>query len=111
MITGKTSKAVFDEFHNAYMEGSMRLHDYLKKHSIPFELKTIEDHCRPDTVYLLSVPSLNIRGGMHQVVLDTRGDGCVVYDPAMGRDDKYYYVYDNPSNAKEEALVGFREDD
>lgn len=93
MVTGISEKEVFDEFHDAYMKGSMRLCDYLEKHSVPFEVKTIRDHIRPDTVYLLSVPSLNIRAGMHQVVFDTRGCDNVIYDPAKGREGKYYYVY------------------
>jgi hypothetical protein len=110
MITGRSSKEVFDEFHDSYINGKTRLCDYLEKHSIPFELKTIRDHVRPGTVYLLSVPSLNIRGGMHQVVLDTRGDICVVYDPAKGKEDKFYYVYDNPKFTNQVSLRGFRID-
>lgn len=40
---------------------------------------------RPGRIYLVQVPSLNIRGGMHMIVLDSRADP-LVFDPNTGRE-------------------------
>lgn len=42
-------------------------------------------------VYLLDVPSLNLLGSMHCIVVDTRSDEYGIYDPNYGIPGKKYY--------------------
>ncbi len=48
----------------------------------------------PDKLYIVSVPSLNIEGGMHSVVVDCTGDAMELLDPQMGNDGKQWYTND-----------------
>ena len=51
-------------------------------------------HCptlQDDSLYLVRTPSLNKPGGMHGIVIDTRGDGFTVLDPNKGRDGAKFY--------------------
>jgi hypothetical protein len=43
---------------------------------------------------LATVPSLNVRGGNHRIVIDTR-DGYEVFDPNLGHEERE--VYDDKS--------------
>lgn len=59
----------------------------------------------PDKVYIVMVPSLNIKAGGHYIVIDTRepessdeaAEGytwCKLYDPVQGREGKESYTVD-----------------
>ncbi|SQA60902.1 Uncharacterised protein [Raoultella planticola] len=44
-------------------------------------------------IYFLTVPSLNIQGGLHQILMSLTADrGIEVFDPVMGRPGAKYYV-------------------
>ena len=46
----------------------------------------------PGGLYMLVVPSLNIKGGSHYIVLDYRDeDAPKIYDPNKGREGKEFY--------------------
>ena len=52
----------------------------------------------PDAVHIVAVPSLNIKAGMHLIVIDTRdanlaaGEWCKMYDPVEGIPGKEVYT-------------------
>ena len=48
-----------------------------------------------NSVYIIVVPSLNITGGTHGIVVDTRGGEMRVFDPQHGRKGKKWYTTDN----------------
>jgi len=46
----------------------------------------------PGRTYIIGVPSLNVIGGSHCVVVDWRDEErCVILDPAKGREGRHYY--------------------
>ncbi len=55
-----------------------------------------------DRVYIVAVPSLNIPGGMHYIVIDTRlfnldenGPDWIIFDPNWGLEGKKFYTHEN----------------
>ena len=45
-----------------------------------------------DGVYLLCVPSLNISGVNHEIVVEMKDGICMVYDPNAGKEGKKSYT-------------------
>lgn len=93
MITGCPVDLVVDQFHREYRKGDLSIGDMLR--SIGLAFKSFDSAERQsldeDGVYLVSVPSLNIQGGMHQVVIEMADGEWTVLDPNLGRDDRLYY--------------------
>jgi len=109
MILNKPVLEVMGEFHDSYYDnhGENRLlpEDYLKRYScinLASSGKT-NQNLTDKGVYLLAVPSLNIKGGLHSIVYEIKQseDGFwhhTIYDPNMGYKGREYYVnnlYDN----------------
>lgn len=83
MILDKDIDIIVNEFHDKYWENSIENNefDYLDKHGVAYELCTARDQgIYEGTINYLSVPSLNIVGGIHAIIVDAR-NGYVVYDP------------------------------
>ena len=55
-------------------------------------IRSIYNDLLPDKLYIMAVPSLNIGGGMHYIVVDTWPDSMIVYDPNSGVSDKTAYT-------------------
>lgn len=65
--------------------------DVLDEHDIPYAYpKPGRQTIYQGNVYLCAVPSLNNLGGMHQIVIDYRGEEYQVLDPNSGRDCRAY---------------------
>jgi hypothetical protein len=47
-----------------------------------------------NTAYMVTVPSLNIKGALHEMVVTWSEDGLRVYDPIDGRENKLAYNKD-----------------
>jgi hypothetical protein len=101
MIIGEQVDKVIDEFHGKYWgvnEGQFKVTDYLKQKGIEFTLCDFETRIDREGVYLVTVPSLNIEGGNHQIIWALEAaeqDGYFyqyLFDPAYGREDKKYYT-------------------
>ena len=43
-------------------------------------------------MYLITVPSLNVVGGLHHIIMDLRSDTEIILDPNYGRVGKKYYT-------------------
>jgi len=93
MIADRPADQVIERFHLEYRKGGLSIGDMLRALGLAFksfdsaERQSLDE----DGVYLLSVPSLNIRGGMHQIVVEMFDGEWIVFDPNMGRDDRLYY--------------------
>lgn len=97
MITGKTIDEVTAEFHQPYVDMQTEVSDYLDANGVTYQrLYAGERNIKPDTAYLAVVPSLNIPGALHQIVIETTTDGeqWWVYDPNEGREGKQSYAGD-----------------
>lgn len=101
MILGADVDEVIAEFHLEYWgvnEGKLKVTDYLKRKGVPFKYCNFEDKPREDGVYLVTVPSLNIKAGTHNILWcmqSAEEEGFFyqrILDPATGRDDKSYYT-------------------
>jgi len=94
MILDRPIGEITKEFHDGYMQGDISIHEYLEKHGVEIQLMNIRDDPQPGHIYLGAVPSLNIKGHSHQVIIDARKEenGFVMIDPNKGRDGKEWYV-------------------
>jgi hypothetical protein len=95
MLTGKPVDQVVEQFHTAYRETDLSIGDMLRDLNIDFtDYRSSErQSITADGVYLCGVPSLNIQGGMHEVIIEMVDDGeWTVLDPNMGRGDRLYYA-------------------
>lgn len=108
MILNKPVVEVIEEFHDAYFENKISVAAYLARNDVNFrEMYISED---PDwKLYLAAVPSLNIIGGLHHILLDLRYGDCVVFDPNKGRANIKYYIsyHDVPKNDLEVSLTSY----
>lgn len=97
MLLDKDPKQVDDEFTTDYIRGFTDVSNYLYKHGIfaqPHITAGIHQ-IRPGRLYLATVPSLQLPGLFHQIIIDARFDGVTVYDPCKGLEGKQYYSYDH----------------
>jgi hypothetical protein len=94
MVTGNNIDLVTSQFHALYRGQKIEMHDYLISMDVPFTRCMAGDRTMPvDAVVIVSVPSLNIVGGLHYVVIETLPDGSGwLLDPNRGREGGKYYV-------------------
>lgn len=93
MLLGESLVTIVNEFHDKYLEGSTTPYTYLKEKGLyPKRRYSDESSVEWDKVYLLAVPSLNMPGAMHSILLDTRyGSAPLLYDPQKGA-SKFYQI-------------------
>lgn len=96
MISGVPVGKLMDEFHAEYRNGDLSVGDMLRNLNIEFEDFRSSDRVSifEDGVYLVCTPSLNIQGGMHQVVIEMADGEWSVFDPNMGREGRLFYTAD-----------------
>lgn len=102
MLVGIDENKAYAEWHHKFQNRSSWLDTALDKYGIPY----LYGSPRSATLlygfaYLLTVPSLNIQGGLHQVIAILCKEGGVeIFDPVKGRGG-LYYVYESPAGDKE----------
>lgn len=98
MLMGEDAQSVIDRYHEKYyVKRSMDVGDILAEQAFIFrrEMAGTVLTLYPGAVYLLTVASLNIPGGLHQILVDYRDTaGPVVLDPAKGYGKRKYYTSD-----------------
>lgn len=105
MLAGKPVKTVIEHYHEKIWSHLVSVEWCLEDLDIPFERRFYEGHSvYRGRVYLASVASLNCQGGLHQVLLDCRGEEMVVLDPAKGIPEKYHYAY-QPEHGEDPLAV------
>lgn len=94
MITGIDISDVINDFHEEWKSHKTNPSEFLSHQGISHIVNkdvfnhTLEWGC----IYLLTVASLNIDGGLHHIILDLTGEKEGVFDPNNGKPDKKYYV-------------------
>ena len=112
VLAGVPVEKFYSRFHQRYIEDRLSIGDALRELGIPFksfdsaERNSIEE----PAIYLCNVPSLNIVGGSHQVVIEMLDDAdWQVYDPAQGvfvdGQPRKYYTADVPDAEVEPLAV------
>lgn len=96
IITGWPVEAVKKRFHVRYRETDLTLGGIFRELNIPFtNFQTADSPSIGDLdgVILVGVPSLNIQGGMHQIVINMYQESMEwsVYDPNEGMEGKLFY--------------------
>lgn len=99
MLTGKPVEEVVDKYHVHFFNNqSITLRDILEEEQFTVERgsESAGDLLAPGHVYLLTVPSLNLVGLFHEIIVDYREAMDVkVFDPAQGRKGARFYTLDN----------------
>jgi hypothetical protein len=89
MMTGLSIDIVMEEFRDQYQKHEIGIEEYLRKRTaLPFYHTQIFDE---ETVSFVTVPSLNIRGMNHQILIVCHDDSWSIYDPNTGIEDKGMY--------------------
>jgi len=96
MLLGKTAQEVVDKWHDLYYHHQEPLMDILEEEGLSVEYHYSAGSAKllPGNLYMITVPSLNIEGSLHQVIVDWRDTavGPVCLDPAKGLLDRKYYT-------------------
>lgn len=101
MIVNKPVQEIVDRFHADYREHCTSLRVMLNALNVPFTSFDSADHplLSEVGVYMVTVPSLNIRAGTHQILVEVTDFDYQVIDPVEGIEGRFYYV--NRGAAKE----------
>lgn len=92
MILNEDVDIVTEQFHDKYIGQGIQPHEYLESKGIKFRhCMTAERSLTIGFVYILSVPSINIKGGSHYIVVERVEDGWFVYDPNDGKEGRFSY--------------------
>ena len=112
MVTGKPAGEIIRQLHDDYYAIRIVLSDMLDRLGVPHDWfkSTAGVGLDEDGVYLLSVPSLNIVGGLHSIVVEVVDDDWRVYDPCMGREGAKYYTHYLPAADNEVLLKAYTVD-
>lgn len=98
MITGKPVEQVIAEYDHLHKSGESNSSIYLDENKIAHVEGGLHGWVATCGLHLLCVPSLNIVGGLHNILLlvwesEEKGVFCKqIFDPAMGREGKKYYT-------------------
>lgn len=111
MLVDEPVQGLIDQFHAKYREGATSMRQLLDELQVPctsfdsLDLPPLKD----EGAYLVSVPSLNIQGGMHQIIIEVTDDNYRVVDPVKGREGKLFYGHRSETfpEAGEIPLNGF----
>lgn len=98
MLMGAVVEDVIAKYHKAYFDDQttdvgdiLRAEAFIFEHKMAGRVETLY----PGHVYLLTVASLNIPGGLHQVLVDYRDPATpIALDPAKGYGTRKYYTLD-----------------
>lgn len=95
MVAGQPVDEVVKRWHQAFHDKTDWLDDALDYYKIPyFYGNQRRAELLYGFIYFLTVPSLNIVGGLHQILVSLTADrGIEVFDPVKGRPGSKYYVY------------------
>lgn len=98
MLLGEPANEVIAKYHKAYFDDqTIEVHDILRENGFIFkhELAGRVQTLMPGAIYMLTVASLNIPGGLHQILVDYREPVMPrVLDPAKGYSNRKYYTFD-----------------
>lgn len=105
MLLDRDVEEVDNEFSLDYVRGYIDVATYLYRQGIFAQphITAGMHQIYPGRLYLATVPSLQLPGLFHQIIIDARFDGVTVYDPCKGLEGKQYYSYDHIAEENELA--------
>lgn len=95
MILNKPVEKVIKEFHSRYYNNwEITISEYLTKNGVPHHCSEGggRETLHMGGLFLCTVPSLNIPGALHQIVIDMTDHKFIVHDPIKGWEGKKFYV-------------------
>lgn len=99
MLMDEPANEVISVYHESYFEKqNIEVHDILREKGFIFthELAGTVQTLLPGAIYMLTVASLNIPGGLHQILVDYRDPAHpVALDPAKGYANRKFYTCDS----------------
>ena len=96
MITGIPIESLIDRFGDHGLSMDEEVTVLVENKLWPYRNTECGPHPFPlEGVYLVTVPSLNLEGKLHRVVVDARTEGYTVFDPNTGRDGRKAYSSDD----------------
>lgn len=104
MILDLPVQQVIDEFHRDYCDDKITSAEYLQSKGVKVKIHPAITRKRSfKGLHLITVPSLNIEGALHQIIWDRRvgEDGPIIFDPNEGKPGKRYYVNKWPEDMQE----------
>ncbi|EPK0710199.1 hypothetical protein [Enterobacter hormaechei] len=109
MVAGQPVDEVVSRWHQAFHDKTDWLDDALDYYKIPyFYGSQRKAELLHGFIYFLTVPSLNITGGLHQILISLTAErGIEVFDPAKGRPGAKSYVYGDPKSEDEVSLISW----
>ena len=109
MVAGQPVDEVVARWHQAFHDKTDWLDDALDYYKIPyFYGSQRKAELLYGFIYFLTVPSLNITGGLHQILISLTAErGIEVFDPAKGRPGAKSYVYGDPKSEDEVSLISW----
>lgn len=108
MLLNRPVEEVTAEFHADYHAGVIKTRKYLEDHGVRLVAGDPEGGLDWDKMFLLGVPSLNLPGIMHQIIVTTFGDEFRVYDPNEGYAGRLFYSEVTEPGARH--ILGYRID-
>lgn len=113
IILNVPAQVIIDRYHKKYIAADWSLRNILDDLGVEFKSFDTADRGGMDNAetgyYLVSVPSLNFVGGMHQVVAEIDNDKSlfVIHDPQAGTGKKYYVARTNGDPNAVELSSGY----
>lgn len=90
MLSGRPVEEVTKDYHHLLWGGGFRTSELLTREQIPFVVLGTEDNSVwAGRVYLACVPSLNLPGSFHAILIDARSGEMEVLDPAEEGKQRY----------------------
>lgn len=110
MIVGAPAQYIIDKFHDRYYKHGEPISRFLLELGVEYEAFNTLDRTSiiEEGVYLVTVPSLNIQGGQHQIVIVTDDTLYRVFDPQMGNPGALYYTANAKAKDQLEGAVQLR---
>ena len=108
MLLNRPVEEVTAHFHGDYINGCRTACHYLTSHGVRLVAGDPEGVIDWDRTFLLGVPSLNLPGIMHQIIVTTYNYEIKVFDPNEGYFGRKFYSEIIEPGAT--ALLGFRID-
>lgn len=105
MLLDRDVEEVDNEFSLDYVRGYIDVATYLYRQGIFAQphITAGMHQIYPGRLYLATVPSLQLPGLFHQIIIDARFGDVKVYDPCKGLQGKQYYSYDHTAEGNDLA--------
>ncbi|EBD4137240.1 hypothetical protein ACEVVA_002080 [Salmonella enterica] len=105
MITGIKRRTITRRYQHRYMnESGFDTNNILDDLGVKYRKCIHGDRIDLNKVYLVTVPSLNMAGLFHQIIIDTRA-GFEILDPNRGVSGRNYYVLRASPSARKQIKL------